>query len=405
MTQDLPSFTYTYDDQHNKVYDDPNVQKVYVQLNRLADFVSSCQTKSELEYANISQNISVAPNAPIKTTADYLIDLLKFCFEKIADVEFPYFGTMGGKVISYLLVGLVDKWTEKELRPDTLQDTYNVVWDGIKAIFDTTKLQVDNWHENMEDYWFKEYTYDNKTATISQLSDIDWLPLKNDTLFDEACIVIADKSRYMMTMKMLPSKWTFKYIDSDNVWDKFYTRWNDGYAWDGPHWQNDKSCPNGTTGWQNYFKYWMGPLEHYFFYYEGGQPAYSDRPAKPYTFFHGPKNPVTNFGDDYNTDSYEHNWFTDDVKWVGWRFDRYELQDINGGTAPESLTTFLFRDDCRGQETNDKGLTTRLDVFDNWNIKTRRYSFEKLNIKKLVFVVDRFAKKIFKKIFSCKCCS
>ena len=76
----------------------------------------------------------------------------------------------------------------------------------------------------------------------------------------------------------------------------------------------------------NYFNYWMGPLEHYFFYYEGGQPAYQDRPAKPYTIFRGPVNPVTNFGDGYNTDAFIHNWFSDDEKWVGWKFDRYELQ-------------------------------------------------------------------------------
>lgn len=396
MQQDLPSFEYHWDEQHNKVYVDPNVQKVYLQLSRLSNFIESSQFRSELEYGNISQNIGVAADAPIKTSLDYLVSLLKFAFEKIADVEFPYFGTLGGKVVSYLLCGLVDKWTDKQNKPDTLQDTYNVVWEGVKAVFDTTKLQIDKWHDNIGEFWFTEYSYNSNNISISQLADIDWLPLKTETLFDEACIFVGNKSRYMMTMKMMPSKWKIKYIDSDNVWDQFYTRWNDNYSWDGPHWQNDRSTPNGTTGWQKYFGYWMGPLEHYFFYYEGGQPAWPDRPAKPYTIFRGPVNPVTDFKSSYNTDSYEHNWFSDDVKWVGWRFDRYELQDNNGGTAPDSLTTFLFRDDCRGNETNDRGLTTRTDVFENWGLVSKSYKLRfNVNIKNQFI---GFVKNLFKKI-------
>jgi len=367
-TTTTPQFTYKIVN-GEKVYDDSTVQKVHLQLQKLSKFINHCQEKSEFEYANITQNISVAANAPIKTTSDYLIDLLKYGFEKIADIEFPYFGTLGGKVVSYLLTGLVDKWTEKENKPDHLQDTYNVVWDGVKGAFDTTVLSIDTWNDNIEQYWSVVYTYNGNSASISDLANIDWIPEEGNVAYDSAAIFIAGKSKYMMTKKMLPSKWTIKHIDSANVWDKFYTRWNDSHDWNGPQWQNDRSTPDGgTTGWQYLFGYWMGPLEHYFCFYEGEQPAYSDRPKKAYTIFRGPVNPVTNFGDPYNTDTYVHNWFTDDEKWVGWKFDRYELQDFNGGTAPESLTNFLFRDDHTGKETNEAGLTTRQDIFENWGI-------------------------------------
>ena len=365
----LPSFANHIDQATGEVvYDDSQVQKVYLQLKRLSAFIGYCQIKSELEYTNISQNISVAANAPIKTTADYLIDLLKWGFEKLADVEFPYFGTLGGKVVSYLLTGLVDEWTKKEQRPDTLQDTYNVVWEGVKSAFDNAKLCVDEWHDNIEKYWQVQYTYNGNPATIADLAGIDNLPTEGNTNYDLAALFVAAKTKYQMTMKMLPSKWKFVLKDTDDVWDQFYTRWNDSHPWDGPHWQNDKETPNGTTGWQNYFGYWMGPLEHYFFFYEGGQPAWPDRPRKNYTIFRGPVNPVTNFGDTYNTENFTHNWFSDDIKWVGWGFERWELQDGSGGTAPDSLTDFLFKDDCRGDETNTRGLTTRQDVFENWGI-------------------------------------
>ena len=368
--QTLPDFSFHMEN-GEKVYNDTNVQKVYLQLQKLSKFIEHCQTKSELEYTNITQNISVAANAPIKTTSDYLIDLLKFGFEKLADVEFPYFGTLGGKVVSYLLTGLVDKWTEKENRPDHLQDTYNVVWDGVKDAFDTAILSVDTWHDNIEQYWSQVYTFNGNSATIADLANIDWLPEQGNVAYDEAAIFVAGRSKYMMTKKMLPSKWKIQHIDSANVWDQFYTRWNDNYNWDGPHWQNDKETPNGgTTGWQYVFGLYMGPLEHYFCFYEGEQPAYQDRPKKAYTIFRGPVNPVTNFGDAYNTDSFIHNWFSDDEKWVGWKFERYELQDFNGGTAPESLTNFLFRDDYTGKETNEYGLSTRVDVFENWGMVT-----------------------------------
>ena len=97
-TTTTPTFTFKIVN-GEKVYDDPYVQKVHLQLQKLSKFINHCQDKSELEYANITQNISVAANAPIKTTSDYLIELLKYGFEKIADVEFPYFGTLGGKVV------------------------------------------------------------------------------------------------------------------------------------------------------------------------------------------------------------------------------------------------------------------------------------------------------------------
>lgn len=365
----LPNFTNHMDASIGEVvYDDPQVQKVYLQLKRLSVFIGYCQIKSELEYANISENISVAADAPIKTTSDYLIGVLTWTFGKLVDAEFPFFGTKGGEVVSHLLTGLVDEWTKKEKRPNTLQDTYNVVWDGVKSAFDTTKLSVDEWHDNIEKYWQVQYTYNGNTATISDLEAVDDIPTDGNVNYDLAAIFVASKTKYQMTMKMIPSKWKFVLKDTDYVWDKFYTRWNSSHQWDGPYWQNDKETPNGTTGMQNYFGYFMEPLEHYFFFYEGGQPAYQDRPRKNYTIFRGPVNPVTQFGDKHTAVNFTHNWFSDDIKWVGWHFDKWELQDGDGGAAPDSLTDFLFRDNYTGKEANARGVTTRQDVFENWGI-------------------------------------
>jgi hypothetical protein len=365
----LPSFTYHIDvATGNMIYDDPQVQTVYLQLERLSAFINWSQVKSELEYQNITLNISVAANAPINTTADYLINLLKWGFEKLADVEFPYFGTYGGKVVSYLLTGLVDEWTKKEKRPDALRDTYNEVWEGVKSAFDTAIYCVDTWHDDIEKYWQVQYTYNGNTVTIADLAGIDTLPTVGNVNYELAANFVAAKTKYQMTMKMIPSKWKLVLKDTDDVWDKFYTRWNNDNAWNGPYWQNDKETPNGTTGHQYYFGYWMGPLEHYDFFYNGGLPVFPDRPRKNYTIFRGPVNPVTQFGDKYNAENTTHNWFSDDIKWIGWQFDRWELQDGDGGNAPDSLTDFLFRDDHTGKEVNTEGLTTRKDVFENWSI-------------------------------------
>ena len=53
---DFSSYT---DNQGNVVYNDPHVERAYVNLGRLSEFVGTCQVKAELEYSNICQNVGM----------------------------------------------------------------------------------------------------------------------------------------------------------------------------------------------------------------------------------------------------------------------------------------------------------------------------------------------------------
>ena len=46
----MTDFSWSLNEQGERVYNDANVQKAYINLKRISDFVNECQIKTEFEY-------------------------------------------------------------------------------------------------------------------------------------------------------------------------------------------------------------------------------------------------------------------------------------------------------------------------------------------------------------------
>jgi hypothetical protein len=359
----MVSFHFIIDNQGNRVYDDSDVQLAYINLGRLSDFILNCQIKTELEYTNICQNVSA--DGDTNTTSDFLINLLVGGFEFMGDIEFPWVGKTGGKIAGWLLSALVDTW--RSAPPPSLQNDFNNVWNGTKQAYDEAKLDVDTWRENLDEtngpqLWTKEFKCpkDGSIVTISQLSTVGYLPDSNTPEFDSGSIAVANQSKYLMNKILVPTRWKYVNTGNDNWWDCYYTRWNDSYPYDGPHY-------DGLS-----IQYIYG--------------VYTSFPDMDVVDAQTNANHYIYFSKE-DTQEYDHNWFSNDKLYKGTKYRRWNLTNkydniINNhtkhqplrseicslvrGTAPESLINYLFNDGPGGNK--DNGITSHDDVFNNWNL-------------------------------------
>jgi hypothetical protein len=340
--QKIPSFEFTIDlKTGERVYKDPNVQLVYINLGRLSQFINRSQDKSELEYSYLCQNILASGDT--NTKLDFLCNLLVDAFGFMGDVEFPWAGKAGGKIAGWLLSALVDTWRSEP--PQSLQNDFNNVWNGTKQAFDEAQLAVDEWRENLNaDIWTKQHIVPKSkgTVTVSQLADVGYLPdPEGDTEFDDGAIAISKQTDYMMCSILVPSKWRYSNDGNDDWWDCYYTRWNDSYPYDGPFYDGlsiqtlfgirtsfpDIDVVEASEN-QNHYKYF----------------STSD------------------------TEEYNHNWFSNDTLYKGTKYTEWSILDKdNGGTAPDSFISFLFKDGPGGSP--EFGIANRDDVFNNWGMK------------------------------------
>jgi hypothetical protein len=336
----VPSFHYSTDDQGNRVYDDSDVQRVYVNLKRLSDFVGACQTRAELEYTYICQNVSADGNT--STALSFLVNLLVGGFEFMGDIEFPWAGKTGGKIAGWLLSALVDTWRDEP--PEPLQQDFNNVWNGTKAAYDQTKLTVDGWRENLgPDVWTTERKCpDGSVVAVSQLATVGYLPDTADTEFDLGAIAVANQSRYLMNKILVPTRWCYVETGDANWWDSYYTRWNSSHPYDGPFYDGlSVQCAFGVcTSFPD-----MDIVD-------------AQEQANHYVYF----------SKEY-AEEYDHNWFSNDRLYKGQKYRRWNLQNRNGGTAPDAFITYLFKDGPGGDSVN--GIAARDDVFANWGLKSQ----------------------------------
>ena len=339
----LPSFHYTIDSQGERVYDNSGVQLVYVNLGRLSDFIGNAQVKSELEYTNICQNVSADGNTD--TTLSFLVNLLVDAFGFMGDMEFPWAGKAGGKLAGWLLSALVQTW--QAAPPPSLQSDFNNVWNGIKQGYVEAILAVDGWREGLNpttgaDIWAAPHIcpVTKETVTVSQLADIGYLPERATTEFELGAIAIANKSRYLMNRILVPSRWKYDADGEDVWWDCYYTRWNDQYPYNGPF--NDGLSVQTLFGITTSFP--------------DTDVVDAQENDAHYRYF-----------SEEDAEEYDHNWFSDDRFYKGTRYRRWNLKNTaDGGTAPDSLIQYLFKDGPGGDSVN--GIAFRSDVFGTWGM-------------------------------------
>ena len=334
-------FTFTLDDQGERIYTDMNVQKAYINLSRLSKFVENCQIKTELEYNNICMNVQT--NGDTTTTSSFLINLLTGCFEFMGDVEFPWVGKTGGKIAGWLLSALVDTWRSQP--PPSLQNDFNNVWNGTKQAYDETKLAVDTWRINLDpingsQIWTKPFTCPKtkEVVTISMLGSIDYLPDESTPDYDNGAIAVANASKYLINKILVPLCWYFSNNGNDNWWNCYYTRWNSDYQYEGPFY-------DGLTS-QTIFD------------------TYTSFPDIDVVDKQENDNHYIYFSQE-DAEEYDHNWFSSDRLYKGTKYRRWQLLNKNGGTAPESFTSYLFNDGPAGTKN---GIASHDDIFNNWSL-------------------------------------
>lgn len=339
----MVDFSFIIDNQGQRVYNDPQVQRAYINLGRLSDFVGNCQIKTELEYENICQNVEADGNT--NTSSDFLINLLTGAFEFMGDIEFPWVGKTGGKIAGWILSALVDTWRSEP--PQNLQQSYNNVWNGTKDFYDQTKITVDTWRQNLDpnngpSLWVQQFKSpkDGSIVTISQLGDIDFLPDSNDPQFDQGAIAVANASKYLINKILVPTRWQFNHLDEDVWWNEYYKRWNDSHPWDGPYY-------DGLTA-QVFFGVYTS--------FPDLDVVQAQTNANHYLYF-----------SQESAEQFYHNWFTDDEKYDGTRYKKWSLTSKkNGGTAPDSFVSYLFTDGPGGDSQH--GIASHDDVFNNWGL-------------------------------------
>ncbi len=340
----MVDFSYTIDEKGEITYNDPQVERAYINLDRLSSFVGWCQVKTELEYENICQNVQT--NGDTNTSTDFLINLLVGCFEFMGDVEFPWVGKTGGKIAGWLLSALVDTW--RSTPPDSLQNSFNNVWNGTKQAYDEAKNAVDTWKQSLNPkegpgIWTKEFTCPKtkEVVTISQLGSIEFVPAPNTTEYDNGAIAVATQSKYLINKILVPLKWTFQQVDEGTWWDCYYTRWNDSYAYDGPFYDGlSVQCMFGVC---------------------------TSFPDIDIVGAQTNANHYVYFSKEY-TEEYDHNWFSNDRLYKGNKYHKWYLVNKDGGTAPDSFVSYLFTDGPGGDPVN--GVATHDDIFNNWGCKS-----------------------------------
>jgi hypothetical protein len=336
----MTDFSFRLDSQGERVYYDQNVQKAYINLKRISNFVSTCQIKTELEYTNICQNVQA--DGDTNTTTDFLFNLLVGGFEFMGDIEFPWVGKTGGKIAGWILSALVDTWRSEP--PHSLQNNFNNVWNGIKQTYDEVKINVDTWIDQLgPDIWTRQFKCPKtgEIVYISQLGDIDYLPDNTSTEFDNGAIAVANQSKYLVNKILVPTRWKFNFEEQDTWWDCYYTRWNDSYPYDGP--------------------FYDGLSEQSLF------GVYTSFPDIDVVQAQTNENHCLYFSTE-DTEQYNHNWFTNDKLYKGTLYKKWELININNsGTAPDFFISYLFNDGAGGDQTN--GISSHDDVFNNWSMK------------------------------------
>ena len=146
---------------------------------------------------------------------------------------------------------------------------------------------------------------------------------------------------YLINKILVPTRWKFDYLDRDNWWNCYYTRWNASYPYDGPFY-------DGLSA-----QYLFGTYTSF----PDIDVVQTQTENEHYLYF-----------STENTENYEHNWFSNDRLYEGTLYKKWRLININdGGTAPDFFISYLFNDGPGSDQNN--GIASHDDIFNNWSMK------------------------------------
>ncbi len=354
-----PDFSYIVNAQGEKIYNDSNVQMVYVNLGRMGDLVAESHIKSALEYTNICQNINTPPQQVEESLVlKEIIGMFSTCFEIGVLVFAPEAKAlhMAARIISGVSEMIFKE--KKENLPENIQGEINNVWDGLNTTFDLVKFRLDSYRDSLPKYWFTQFrsVYSGEVVSFGDLYKNGYLPAKNQTDFDSTKYYVSKVAKYEMTKELLHLRWNIRSyaIIGDqrtnyNKWQTVYrTRWNEDALW---------SDDYPVDKYQNIYYFQDRTLN-------GALDKAAQHSSEPY-------GKALYYWTEPYTDPEIKNWLTNNIQYSGLKVYLWELApSVNypSATAPESLINWLFKDDMKGFLVRPSAVTTRKDVFKNWGL-------------------------------------
>lgn len=364
----VPStFTYHIDETTGlRKYDDPKLQKLYLNLRIISKSVWELQTRAQIDLLDAQNNCGAS--AVKDQTAQILGMFASKLFEGLS-VFFPQ-GTgaaIAAMIIGRAISGVITVVVQKSDPQSDIQKKANEIRSGMDAIFSALKKEIDLINSDFESRWSQPihcqgYLDPQLSGDIylGQLANFDQLlPDDTDPNWDDFMQFMQKRNLYIIVSQLLSAKWKVKRWPSYQVKDNYHQ--GGGYHYDfdylqyNPHIDDDFWCQKfvgiperdfgsyflvNTTNdnkTSSDFSNWLSNICLTGSWYQKYS-SYWNR-LEAFTYQDGSK-------------QFSGNWV-----------HSYVMVDSNGDFAPTSLTEWLFI-------SGEKGIATKEDVYQNWLLPT-----------------------------------
>jgi hypothetical protein len=370
MAYQPKNFNFTEDKATGfRLYEDDNVQHVYLNLRIFSQAVHDIQMNANTDLLFIQNNVQVAAvqNQTVQTICMFACKLLEGATVFFTPATGP---AIAAFFIGRIASGIITAETAKSKPTDDIQKEANEVRSGMNAMLNLLKHRIDEMIVDIEGHWNTVYHCDgyldplySGDVTLADLADHNaLLPDDKSPQYDDFILYMGARCRAIITQKLLPAKWMKETWSTYDI--KEYYLYHDGtekrYDFDylqyNPHtddefWaQEFQALPIGGS------KYIFGssdPVEgHVGFLRELALDPRNDYNKKWYSSY-------GNWIERYQQFDGEGN------RWYHAKIHNAVLVDSNGDYAPSSLSEWLFIDRI-GPDDNPDGIATREEVYRNW---------------------------------------
>lgn len=377
------SFKHTRDETTGLLkYEDPRVQQTYLNLRIISDLVYDLQTRARIDLLDA---INYIKSDAVKNQTYQILGMFGCKILEGISAFFPGGTTAAwaSMLIGRITSGVISQLVKESTPDDDIQSKANDIRDGMDAIFDSLKREIDTMIVSLEEHWGIVYHCDGYSdpalkgdTSLADLADYDYLlPDKENPSYDDLSVFLQARCRYILVSNLLPSKWRVKLYPSYYVKDYYQNNGVGDHHFDfdydqyNPHDDSDFWAQSFTGIPERDFPPgWIVGTE------ENGKSssdfvsfvkdlASQSYMIDEYSSFCGYMDATT------SVDGSRH--------YVGNIIHFGVLVDSNGDKAPKVLSNWLFKDSVDGSKISKYGIAMREDVFRNWNLSRYNYAFKK----------------------------
>ena len=358
-----------------------NIEKIKRNANNLIDYLDGCNNYS----SNTPMEVYTAFSIPVPAddgTQSLASILFWSAFELIGDCEFP-----GASVVSWMLGGLVNYYSQDGKTPDDLNKQFAVIIQRFNETMLQMRRDMCAIHDDPEKHLNDSYDLpfgDKKTFVVSELSDYD-VPDKdhNTDLID----MFRKSFRKTITKQLMSSKYKIAVVYTKTVErpDPFEP---EVYLCSASPEDDDTSCDRNGSNCASVWDANDANTQHIIVTAPGSNNnGYDDFSTEMIQVDNkGKDGSVASFYTtlesmvkDYGSGSFYHSKVVSDTKveyyryWLvnyrGCDYVSTRFKSIGGWqVSPEAFNKWLFIDDGGRQTLNADGVVTREEVFKEWGL-------------------------------------